>query len=106
MLAPALKAKIDGLWDKFWAGGLANPLVAIDQIVDLIDGDQWVRESSGPELVPEPVDLGLQGRGEHQLSSNWAASAKRSLISSPENCPSGCAAIRMNGSWKRSPGSI
>ncbi len=29
---PALKAKIDQLWDKFWAGGIANPLTAIERI--------------------------------------------------------------------------
>lgn len=36
MLAAELRAQIDALWDKFWAGGLANPLVAIDQINYLI----------------------------------------------------------------------
>lgn len=36
MLAPELKAKINRLWDKFWAGGLANPLTAIEQISYLI----------------------------------------------------------------------
>jgi type I restriction enzyme M protein len=32
MLTSHLKQKIDALWNKFWAGGLANPLLAIDQI--------------------------------------------------------------------------
>jgi type I restriction enzyme M protein len=32
MLTPNLKREIDALWGKFWAGGLANPLLAIDQI--------------------------------------------------------------------------
>ena len=36
MLAPELKGKINKLWDKFWAGGLANPLTAIEQISYLI----------------------------------------------------------------------
>lgn len=27
---PVLKSKIDQLWDKFWAGGIANPLSAIE----------------------------------------------------------------------------
>ncbi|MBI5392282.1 SAM-dependent DNA methyltransferase [Candidatus Woesearchaeota archaeon] len=36
MLAQELKGKISKLWDKFWAGGLANPLTAIEQISYLI----------------------------------------------------------------------
>jgi type I restriction enzyme M protein len=32
MLDMELRRKVDALWDKFWAGGLANPLTAIDQI--------------------------------------------------------------------------
>jgi type I restriction enzyme M protein len=33
---PVLKSKIDQLWDKFWAGGIANPLTAIEQITYLL----------------------------------------------------------------------
>jgi len=33
---PALRAKIDQLWDKFWSGGIANPLTAIEQITYLL----------------------------------------------------------------------
>ena len=36
MLESELKGKINRLWDKFWAGGLANPLTAIEQISYLI----------------------------------------------------------------------
>lgn len=36
MLAAELKSKINKLWDKFWAGGLANPLTAIEQVSYLI----------------------------------------------------------------------
>jgi len=32
----ALKSKIDQLWDKFWAGGISNPLTAIEQITYLL----------------------------------------------------------------------
>ncbi len=32
----ALKSKIDKLWDKFWSGGIANPLTAIEQITYLL----------------------------------------------------------------------
>ena len=33
---PKLKAKINQLWDKFWSGGIANPLTAIEQITYLL----------------------------------------------------------------------
>lgn len=33
---PVLKSKIDQLWDKFWSGGIANPLTAIEQITYLL----------------------------------------------------------------------
>lgn len=31
-----LKSKIDQLWDKFWSGGISNPLTAIEQITYLL----------------------------------------------------------------------
>ena len=36
MLAPELKSQINKLWDKFWSGGIANPLTAIEQMSYLI----------------------------------------------------------------------
>jgi type I restriction enzyme M protein len=36
MLASDLKSQISKLWDRFWAGGIANPLTAIEQISYLI----------------------------------------------------------------------
>src|SRR5437899_12620644 len=36
MLDPEIKTKIDKLWDMFWAGGLSNPLTAIEQMSYLI----------------------------------------------------------------------
>jgi type I restriction enzyme M protein len=33
---PELKSQIDQLWDKFWAGGISNPLTAIEQITYLL----------------------------------------------------------------------
>jgi len=35
-LAPELKSKVDALWDKFWSGGLSNPLSSIEQMSYLI----------------------------------------------------------------------
>lgn len=36
MLAAELKARINKLWDKFWSGGIANPLTAIEQMSYII----------------------------------------------------------------------
>lgn len=36
MLEVGLRRKVDSLWDRFWSGGLANPLMAIDQLNYLI----------------------------------------------------------------------
>lgn len=33
---PELKSKIDALWNKFWSGGISNPLTAIEQITYLL----------------------------------------------------------------------
>ncbi len=33
---PVLKSKIASLWDKFWSGGISNPLTAIEQITYLL----------------------------------------------------------------------
>lgn len=35
-LNPTLKSHINKLWDKFWSGGISNPLTAIEQITYLI----------------------------------------------------------------------
>lgn len=36
MLTAPLRSKVDQLWDKFWSGGIANPLTAIEQISYLL----------------------------------------------------------------------
>jgi type I restriction enzyme M protein len=36
MLTPAIRSLVDRLWDRFWAGGIANPLTAIEQISYLL----------------------------------------------------------------------
>ncbi len=33
---PKLKSLIDDLWNKFWSGGISNPLTAIEQITYLL----------------------------------------------------------------------
>ena len=36
MLNQAIRSKVDALWDKFWSGGIANPLTAMEQISYLL----------------------------------------------------------------------
>lgn len=36
---PALKSKVDALWDRFWSGEIANPLTAIESRAVPKDGD-------------------------------------------------------------------
>ena len=36
MLSKAIESKVDALWDKFWSGGIANPLTAMEQISYLL----------------------------------------------------------------------
>src|SRR6202021_1798827 len=36
MLTDSLKSKVAALWDKFWSGGISNPLNAIEQITYLL----------------------------------------------------------------------
>lgn len=33
---PQLRSKVDALWDRFWSGGIANPLTAIEQMSYLV----------------------------------------------------------------------
>ncbi len=68
---PELKSKIDQLWNKFWAGGISNPLSAIEQITYLLfmkrldeldqkrqadaewTGETYTSRFSGPWIPPE-----------------------------------------------------
>ena len=68
---PELKAKIDQLWNKFWSGGISNPLTAIEQITYLLfmkrlddqdqekqagaefTGDSYTSKFSGTWIPPE-----------------------------------------------------
>jgi type I restriction enzyme M protein len=36
VLTGELRSKIDGVWNAFWAGGIANPLEVIEQITYLL----------------------------------------------------------------------
>ncbi|CCH12408.1 type I restriction-modification system subunit M [Stenotrophomonas muris] len=68
---PELKSKIDQLWNKFWSGGISNPLTAIEQITYLLfmkrldeldqkrqadaewTGDNYISKFTGTWIPPE-----------------------------------------------------
>ncbi|HKI60591.1 MAG TPA: class I SAM-dependent DNA methyltransferase [Mariprofundaceae bacterium] len=71
---PELKSKIDQLWNKFWSGGISNPLTAIEQITYLLfmkrldeldqkkladaefTGEKYTSKFSGTWIPPEYRD--------------------------------------------------
>jgi type I restriction enzyme M protein len=60
MLAPQIKKKVDELWNRFWAAGLTNPLVAVEQITYLL----FLKRL-------EDIDLKRQQRGLSSLYANF-----------------------------------
>src|SRR5687767_1661589 len=36
LTSPTLKSQVDALWNRFWSGGISNPLTAIEQMSYLI----------------------------------------------------------------------
>jgi len=69
MLDPGLKSKINKLWDAFWAGGLSNPLSAIEQISYLI-------------FMKRLDDLDIH----HKDGAQARGQAYRSIFEGRENC--------------------
>lgn len=63
---PELKGKIDQLWNKFWSGGISNPLTAIEQITYLLfmkkldDNDQ--KSQADAEWSDEPYTSKFVGQ--------------------------------------------
>ena len=61
----ALKSKIDQLWDKFWSGGISNPLTAIEQISYLLFMKQLddldLKEIADAEFTGETYDSRFTG---------------------------------------------
>ncbi len=65
MLTKAIESKVDALWDKFWSGGIANPLTAMEQISYLLfmrrlDETDRKREEDG-EWVGQPYKSIFKG---------------------------------------------
>lgn len=65
MLSSVLRSKLDALWTKFWSGGIANPLTAIEQISYLLfmkrlDEDDLKRKADA-EFTNDPYVSVFEG---------------------------------------------
>ncbi|MFM0278653.1 class I SAM-dependent DNA methyltransferase [Paraburkholderia sediminicola] len=62
---PELKSKIDQLWNKFWSGGISNPLTAIEQITYLLFMKRLdeldLKRQSDAEFTGEPYTSKFEG---------------------------------------------
>lgn len=65
MLTPAIKSEINKLWDKFWSGGISNPLTAIEQISYLLFmrriDEMDLKELKKAEFTGEPYQSIFEG---------------------------------------------
>ncbi|RKY40740.1 MAG: SAM-dependent DNA methyltransferase [Candidatus Makaraimicrobium thalassicum] len=73
-LAPELKSKVDALWNKFWSGGLSNPLSSIEQMSYLIFmkrlEDMDVAEQKKALAQKQPYKSVFEGNEDCKWS-NW-----------------------------------
>jgi len=83
-LAPELKSKIDALWDKFWSGGLSNPLSSIEQMSYLIFmnrlEDMDVAEEKKAQATKQPYISIFEGHENCRWSSWKYYPAEKMLI--------------------------
>ncbi len=66
MLDSALKSKINLLWDKFWSGGISNPLQAIEQMSYLI----FMKRMEDEDISREQNSLLLKKKHESIFKGN------------------------------------
>lgn len=80
---PELKSKIDQLWNKFWSGGISNPLTAIEQITYLLfmkrldELDQ--KRQADAEWTGENYTSKFTGTWIPPEERNWPASEQRPI---------------------------
>lgn len=79
MLSTNIKSEISNLWDKFWSGGIANPLTAIEQISYLlfmkrIDELDLKQEADAKFLERKYVSIfdGVDEDGEDNQKKRWS----------------------------------
>jgi type I restriction enzyme M protein len=67
MLTGELRSKIDGVWNAFWAGGIANPLEVIEQITYLLFmrglDEAHTREENKANRLGKPLERRIFPKG-------------------------------------------
>lgn len=80
---PELKNKIDQLWNKFWSGGISNPLTAIEQITYLLfmkrldELDQ--KRQADAEWTGEKYTSKFEGAWIPPEERNWPVAEQRPI---------------------------
>ncbi|SFU30123.1 type I restriction enzyme M protein [Nitrosomonas eutropha] len=80
---PELKSKIDQLWNKFWSGGISNPLTAIEQITYLLfmkrldELDQ--KRQADAEWIGEKYTSKFDGTWIPPEERNWPVAEQRPI---------------------------
>ena len=80
---PELKSKIDLLWNKFWSGGISNPLTAIEQITYLLfmkrldELDQ--KRQADAEWTNEEYTSKFEGTWIPPEERNWPVAEQRPI---------------------------
>jgi type I restriction enzyme M protein len=71
MLTGELRSKIDGVWNAFWAGGIANPLEVIEQITYLLFmrglDDLHTLEENKANRLKKPIDRRIFPTGKDKI---------------------------------------
>jgi type I restriction enzyme M protein len=90
MLTATLKSKVNELWDKFWSGGISNPLNAIEQITYLLfmkqldendkrrvsnaefTGEEYTSIFAGRDFYPPGVDPTKEENAVDKETLRWS----------------------------------
>jgi type I restriction enzyme M protein len=74
MLTGELRSKIDGVWNAFWAGGIANPLEVIEQITYLLFmrglDDAHILEENKANRLGKPIERRVFPTGKDKIGKN------------------------------------
>lgn len=80
---PELKSKIDQLWNKFWSGGISNPLTAIEQITYLLFmkrlDEQDQKRQADAEWTGEAYTSKFNGSWIPPEERNWPVAEQRPI---------------------------
>src|SRR5258706_15573264 len=74
MLTGELRSKIDGVWNAFWAGGIANPLEVIEQITYLLFmrglDEAHTREENKANRLGKPIERRIFPQGKDGIGKD------------------------------------